>query len=75
MKFVTKKKHLEIQFSWKEILFIVIRGHFKMDNYSVYKFSNVITSIIQSLLEKYGDASKHGTIDIREFEDPTVKEE
>jgi len=75
MKFVMKKNHLEIKFSWKEIFFIVIRGHFKMDNYSVYKFANVITTILHTMIDKYGDARKHGTIDTSEFEDNTVKEE
>ena len=75
MKFIMKKEHLEIKFSWKEIFFIVIRGHFKMDNYSIYKFANILTSIFHTMLEKYGDASKHGTIDMDQFKDPHEKEE
>ena len=46
-----------------------------MDNYSVYKFANVLTSIFHTMLEKYGDARKHGNLDLDQFKDPNEKEQ
>jgi len=69
MKFKLKEKHLELQFTWKEIFLIIIRGCFKLDRKSVYTFSTILMKIIHEFNLKYGDYREHGSFKIDEFDE------
>ena len=70
MKFVMKKNHLEIKFSWKEILLIILRrGHFPMERRSCYEFMTVLAGVITKAIKKYGGAEEHGHLDEHDHPD------
>jgi hypothetical protein len=69
MKFILKKEHLKLEFTWKEVFFIIIRKAFLLNRRSVYEFSNVIMQIITELTEKYGDQKEHGSIPVKPEEE------
>mgnify|MGYP003632661555 FL=1 len=70
MKFKFKPKHLEIKFSFKEIILIILRGYFKLDKFTVYKFQIVFFNIIKEMSEKYGDSKEHGQLSKEDLEKP-----
>ncbi len=63
MRFIFKPKHLEIKFSFKEILFILLRGCFRLERKSVYLLSTALMKIIHDMTEHYGDSKEHGVVD------------
>jgi len=69
MKFKLKEKHLELQFTWKEIFLIIIRGCFRLDRKGVYTFSTILMKIIHDLSAKYGDYREHGAFKNDEFDE------
>ena len=62
MKFKFKKHFLLIEFSWKEIFWIIVRKHFKLDRRSTYNFASILVSSVTQMIEKYGDYRTHGPI-------------
>ncbi len=69
MKFVHKPKHLKLEFTWKEIFFILLRKSFILERKSVYEFSTVLFRIIHDLTQKYGDHKDHGEIKVPKEEE------
>ena len=74
MKFKFKKHFLLIEFSWKEIFWIIVRKHFKLDRRSTYNFASILVSSVTQMIEKYGDYRTHGPIKIDEIDQQEHKE-
>lgn len=70
MKFKFKEKHLELNFTLKEIFLIIFRGYFRLDKFTVFKFQTALLEIIKEMSEKYGDSKEHGQISKEELEKP-----
>ena len=70
MKFKFKEKHLELNFTLKEIFLIIFRGYFKLDKFTVFKFQLALLDIIKEMSKKYGDSKEHGQISKEELEKP-----
>jgi len=70
MKFKFKEKHLELNFTLKEIFLIIFRGYFRLDKFTVFKFQIALLEIIKEMSEKYGDSKEHGQISKEELEKP-----
>ena len=62
MNYILGKKGLEIKLSFKERLFLFLKGVIKLDAYSSYKHSAVLLKLINEATKKYGDGTKHGVI-------------
>ena len=74
MKFKFKKQFLLLEFSWKEIFWILVRGHYKLDRRSTYNFATILMDSITQMVEVYGDYNTHGPIKIDEIDEEDHKE-
>jgi hypothetical protein len=63
MKIIYKKEHIELTFTWKEILRIIFKKHIKLNKKSCYTFGSLLMNIVCEMTNKYGDAKKHGMIE------------
>ena len=54
-----KDKGLEIKFTWRERISLFFLGRIIMTYKESYHFSAALMSLVQTSLQKYGDAREH----------------
>lgn len=54
-----KDKGLEIKFTWRERISLFFLGRITMTHKESYHFSAALMSLVQTSLQKYGDAREH----------------
>ena len=60
MQIIYKTEHIELTFTWKEILRIIFKKHIKLNKKSCSTFGSLLMHIVCEMTNKEGDAKEYG---------------